>query len=207
MGRHESTSGVDVAGVSLDSGAAKQPEPVLSAATISTLVHLVVLVGGWLGYSLSETTLNRWAVVSVSLGLAVFTLVTHTIAALKARGAVTPLANPRSSAGAPLVPLSVGDLLMRLPAIERSLGVIRHLIDAPAPAPARTQLGVGVQSGGGGGSSGVQFSIGGPLDPTPAPDFSAGPLDPTSVDPPTSFDQSSSGSAHAGRVVTPPAGA
>lgn len=106
--------------------AGTHPEPVLDMSLISTLVHVVVLVGGWCGVSLSETNLNHWAVAFIGLGLAVFTTVTHFIGAVRARALVTPTAAPKDNTGAQLVPADVEQLLSLLPRIN---GAVHGLID------------------------------------------------------------------------------
>lgn len=81
-----------------------RPRPVVNAASIAGLIHSAAVVLTFLGYDEASAHLDAMTTTIVAVALGAFTVGAHLLAALHAQARVTPLADPKTVAGVPLVP-------------------------------------------------------------------------------------------------------
>lgn len=83
-----------------------RPRPVLTSAGITGLIQGLGLILGFLGYTHQETNLSTYSQVLVSIVLGAVTVGGGLLHGLHAQAKVTPLANPVTETGVPLVPVT-----------------------------------------------------------------------------------------------------
>lgn len=81
-----------------------RPRPVLTAAGISGLVTSLAGVLSWLGYVAPAADLSTRADTLGAIAVGAITLGAHLLAGLHGQARVTPLADPKTATGVPLVP-------------------------------------------------------------------------------------------------------
>lgn len=82
-----------------------RPHPVVTSASLTGLVQSAVFILGFLGYTDQAATVDAKMQSLVSVGIALVTLGGNVFHAMHAETKVTPVADPKTSDGVPLVPV------------------------------------------------------------------------------------------------------
>ena len=159
-----------------------RPQPVVTAGAVAGLVQTVAFVLGFLGYTAAETNLNAEATTIGAIIVGAVTIGAHLLAALHAKGKVTPLSSPVDAHGNPLVPaaspepvgsvgsvgavkvaVDVAPILEQLQALGEQVTKLAAAVHRPAPFAVTS-------------SGAVQLQ---PLEEEPPAPAGTGPVEPT----------------------------
>ena len=120
----------------------QRPRPVLTAAGLSALITSAAGVIAFLGYAGTSSTLSGNAQALGSAALVLVNFAVHLVGATFAQSHVTPVADPRTSDGTPLVPVTqlapLSAPVQLGPATVETLPPIVSFDDIPPPVDAPT---------------------------------------------------------------------
>lgn len=85
---------------------AKQPQPVLSAAAITSAIKSVISILTLLGFNEAALHLSAMTTTIVAVAIGLYELLPHVLVALHIRSLVTPVVSPKTATGVPLKPAS-----------------------------------------------------------------------------------------------------
>jgi hypothetical protein len=83
-----------------------RPQPVITAASVTSMIKAVVSVLALLGFNEASLHLSAMTTSIVAVVIGVYELAPHILVALHVRSQVTPIADPKTGTGEPLVPVS-----------------------------------------------------------------------------------------------------
>jgi hypothetical protein len=83
-----------------------RPQPVITAASVTSTIKAVVSVLALLGFNEASLHLSAMTTSIVAVVIGVYELAPHILVALHVRSQVTPIADPKTGTGEPLVPVS-----------------------------------------------------------------------------------------------------
>jgi hypothetical protein len=84
-----------------------RPQPVITAASVTSMIKAVVSVLALLGFNEASLHLSAMTTSIVAVVIGVYELAPHILVALHVRSQVTPIADPKTGTGEPLVPASL----------------------------------------------------------------------------------------------------
>jgi hypothetical protein len=106
-----------------------RPQPVITAASVTSTLKAVVSVLALLGFNEASLHLSAMTTSIVAVVIGVYELAPHILVALHVRSQVTPIADPKTGTGEPLVPAS----LVAATPVTVNVPAVADIDDTPIP--------------------------------------------------------------------------